>query len=92
MPGISTGTEGAGSIPVGSNPASAGHSMKFITNPQKPNVRLQRKLEKIEFDLHSDMQLTQISAIPCQVSSDVHEWRNDWRTVSRTRSVKIQYR
>jgi len=44
-----------------------GRSMKFITNPQKPNVRLWWKLEKIEFDLHSDMQLTQISAIPCQV-------------------------
>src|SRR3989344_4960819 len=28
------------------------------------------------------------SEIPCQVSSDVHEWRNDWRTVSGTRSVK----
>jgi len=32
------------------------------------------------------------SEIPCQVSSDAHEWCNDWRTVSGTCSVKIQYR
>ena len=32
------------------------------------------------------------SEIPCQVSSDVHEWCNDWGTVSRNSSVKIQYR
>ena len=32
------------------------------------------------------------SEIPCRVSSDVHEWYNDWRTVSGICSVKIQYR
>jgi len=30
------------------------------------------------------------SEIPCQVSSDAHEWRNDWGTVSTNRSVKLQ--
>ena len=35
--------------------------------------------------------VTKLSAIPCQVSSDVHEWRNDWGTVSRIRLVKIQW-
>ena len=34
----------------------------------------------------------QKSEVPCRVSSDAHEWRNDWRTVSKTCSVKIQYR
>ncbi len=46
---------------------------------------------KIEFIPSSDIGLTN-SEIPCLVSSDVHEWCNDWRTVSGTCSVKIQYR
>jgi hypothetical protein len=33
-----------------------------------------------------------MSEVPCLVSSDVHEWCNDWRTVSESSSVKIQYR
>ena len=33
-----------------------------------------------------------MSEIPCLVSSDAHEWCNDWGTVSGTSSVKIQYR
>jgi len=33
-----------------------------------------------------------MSVIPCPVSSDVHERRNDWRTVSTRCPVKIQYR
>ncbi len=32
------------------------------------------------------------SEIPCLVSSDVHEWRNDWGTVSGNSSVKMQWR
>ena len=31
------------------------------------------------------------SEIPCRVSSDAHEWRNDWITVSGNSSVKIQW-
>ena len=31
------------------------------------------------------------SEIPCQVSSDLHEWRNDLGTVSTGDSAKLQY-
>lgn len=31
-----------------------------------------------------------LSEIPCLVILDVHEWRNDWGTVSRICSVKMQ--
>ena len=34
----------------------------------------------------------QLSEVPCLVSSDVHEWCNDWGTVSGSSSVKIQWR
>ena len=34
--------------------------------------------------------VTSSSEIPCQVSSDAHEWCNDWGTVSTIRSVKLQ--
>ena len=33
-----------------------------------------------------------LSVIPCLLIIDVHEWYNDWGTVSGNRSVKIQYR
>ncbi len=55
-------------------------------------------------ELHGDMQrsaemigprsrtacyeVTTLSEVPCRVSSDVHEWCNDWGTVSTTDSVK----
>jgi hypothetical protein len=32
-----------------------------------------------------------ISEIPCRVSSDLHEWRNDLGTVSTGDSAKLQY-
>jgi hypothetical protein len=31
------------------------------------------------------------SEIPCRVSSDLHEWRNDLGTVSTRDSAKLQY-
>ena len=31
-----------------------------------------------------------ISEIPCRVSSDLHEWRNDLETVSTRYSAKLQ--
>ena len=31
------------------------------------------------------------SEIPCRVSSDLHEWRNDFPTVSTTDSAKLKY-
>jgi len=33
-----------------------------------------------------------ISEIPCRVSSDLHEWRNDFSAVSTMGSVKLQSR
>jgi len=33
-----------------------------------------------------------MSEIPCQVSSDPHEWRNDMGTVSTKSSVKVHWR
>ena len=32
------------------------------------------------------------SEIPCRVSSDLHEWRNDFSAVSTRSSVKLQSR
>ena len=32
------------------------------------------------------------SEIPCRVSSDLHEWRNDFSAVSTMGSVKLQSR
>ncbi len=58
---------------------------------------------KIESELHGDMQrLTEmispsiqidsnnLSEIPCRVSSDLHEWRNDGHAVSIQGSVKLK--
>ena len=33
----------------------------------------------------------ELSVIPCRVNSDVHEWRNDWGTVSGSSPVKMQW-
>lgn len=30
------------------------------------------------------------SEIPCRVTSDLHEWRNDWGTVLTKDSAKLQ--
>lgn len=46
-----------------------------------------KKKVKIESVLEEHM-----SEVPCLVNSDAHEWRNEWGTVSRSSSVKIQYR
>jgi hypothetical protein len=34
---------------------------------------------------------TASSEIPCRVSSDLHEWRNDLGAVSTTDSAKLHY-
>jgi hypothetical protein len=58
---------------------------------------------KIESDLHGDMQkpaemsgshsvrcgATTVSEIPCRVSSDLHEWRNDRATVLTSDSANL---
>lgn len=36
--------------------------------------------------------VTNVSVIPCLVSLDVHEWRNDWGAVSRNSPVKMRWR
>jgi hypothetical protein len=36
--------------------------------------------------------VTDLSEIPCRVSSDLHEWRNDLGAVSTRGSVKLQSR
>jgi len=37
------------------------------------------------------LQVTDKSEIPCRVSSDLHEWRNDLATVSTRDPAKLQY-
>jgi hypothetical protein len=37
------------------------------------------------------LQVTDLSEIPCRVSSDLHEWRNDFPTVSTTDPAKLKY-
>jgi len=44
---------------------------------------------KFNFALFVPFVVTSLSEIPCRVSSDAHEWRNDWSTVSKTDSVKL---
>ena len=41
--------------------------------------------------VNPDRVVTEISEIPCRVSSDLHEWRNDLGTVSTRDSAKLQY-
>ena len=36
------------------------------------------------------VEVTELSEIPCRVSSDLHEWRNDFRTVSARDSAKLK--
>jgi hypothetical protein len=45
---------------------------------------------KIWSALHGDMGMD-ASEIPCRVSSDLHEWRNDFPTVSTTDPAKLKY-
>ena len=58
--------------------------MNERTNVKHPTAQARMKIESFLG--------VQKSEVPCRVSSDAHEWRNDWRTVSKTCSVKIQYR
>ena len=38
-----------------------------------------------------DLEVKDISEIPCRVSSDPHEWRNELGAVSARDSAKLQY-
>lgn len=64
----------------------------YLNNPQKPNVSSERNRGEDRVHALWRHKEGNISEIPCRVSSDAHEWCNDWGTVSRICSVKIQYR
>ena len=78
---------------------SAGKSPSaMIEIPQRPHAMLLQSVRDLsprakskDEDMVLRVEETK-SEIPCQVSSDAHEWRNDWTTVSGICSVKIQYR
>ncbi len=36
--------------------------------------------------------VTRLSEIPCRVSSDLHEWHNDWSAVSGSDSANLLFR
>ena len=44
------------------------------------------QVEQLELGLRA----TNVSEIPCRVSSDLHEWRNDGHTVSSRDSAKLK--
>jgi len=73
-------------------------------NPQRPYARGPGHWIMRWSHLHGDMQEQHMlfassscrskvkSEIPCRVSSDLHEWRNDFSAVSTRSSVKLQSR
>jgi hypothetical protein len=61
-------------------------------NPQRPHASHLTSTSEVKIwsEPHGDMGNTS-SEIPCRVSSDLHEWRNDFPTVSTTDSAKLKY-
>ena len=61
-------------------------------NPQRPYASHVASTSdmKIWSEPHGDMG-SYLSEIPCRVSSDLHEWRNDFPTVSTTDPAKLKY-
>jgi tRNA (cytidine(34)-2'-O)-methyltransferase len=47
------------------------------------------KLRRAGLDYHEFARVKVGSEIPCRVSSDLHEWRNDFPTVSSMGSAKL---
>ena len=47
------------------------------------------KLKAKELIAKSPEAVTHLSEIPCRVSSDLHEWRNDLRTVLTCRPANL---
>ena len=47
--------------------------------------------DRVDRAASTGLQVTESSEIPCRVSSDLHEWRNDLGTVSTTDSAKLHY-
>ena len=46
---------------------------------------------RVVCSLGLSLKVTDSSEIPCRVSSDLHEWRNDFPTVSTTDPAKLKY-
>ena len=77
------------------------------STPQRPYAGHLLAQVKRWSDLHGDMEsqaepkrpghrvpagVTEVSEIPCRVSSDLHEWRNESPTVSRRDPAKLEFR
>ena len=74
---------------VGSHPT---HALSAIWNPQRPYASHLTSTGEMKrwSEPHGDMRANS-SEIPCRVSSDLHEWRNDFPTVSTTDPAKLKY-
>src|SRR5262245_61416346 len=74
------------------DPLSTASSGLGIWNPQRPHAGhlISDDETKIWSTPHGDMR-TNVSEIPCRVSSDLHEWRNDFPTVSTIDPAKLKY-
>ena len=46
--------------------------------------------DRVDRAASTGLQVTESSEIPCRVSSDLHEWRNDFPTVSTTDPAKLK--
>ena len=49
-------------------------------------------LDKSDKPTGADNQQERLSEIPCRVSSDLHEWHNDWSAVSGSDSANLLFR
>jgi hypothetical protein len=64
------------------------HSLKPETRTQKPEKGRWGKVT-VESQSNKARGATNLSEIPCRVSSDLHEWRNDLGTVSTRGSANL---
>jgi hypothetical protein len=69
---------------------AADHSCSGILRGHTPAGSVPMTESKIWSEPHGDMG-NNSSEIPCRVSSDLHEWRNDFPTVSATDPAKLKY-
>ena len=77
-----------------SDPRFGSHALEILehsANPQRPYASQppSDRRPKIWSEPQGDMGNS--SEIPCRVSSDLHEWRNDLATVSTRDPAKLQY-
>ena len=62
--------------------------MKIQSEPHGDMGRLSEMAARLAKNQVS--KVTDLSEIPCRVSSDPHEWRNEWGTVSTEDPVKLK--